>query len=428
MKKQLLLLVSTFFCLSNVVAQQLIVEKKWEFSQTEENIPSWIGATTERSMALYDGKLYIPSRNGGGNKLVIVDTEDGSHSILNLTGVAAGTIAGNTIGITSDGNVLLGNGGGKGFVIQLVDLTTGVASAFFTSDAANVTAGRVDGWAVYGTLNDGYIVVPVSPLSGAGGLEVLVFNLENGSVANPTSPDRITTVNGTGASAFTVDSESFYTFSQNNIPRLFTKGETGWALASEQFTGTVKPGNAGSSGGEVTYEGHRIFASSKDRYANLQIFDITSGLSQATTLFSAEAALGTTQNTAMTAPICTEVKSDGAYIYMMGTNNGIAAYQISTEGGVGIKDATVQDYTSLQNSPNPAKSITNITYKLAESAQVELAVWDITGRKIATLVNEKQGEGEYSIPFDVNSLNDGIYIYQLTTGNQIVAKKMIVKK
>ncbi len=47
---------------------------------------------------------------------------------------------------------------------------------------------------------------------------------------------------------------------------------------------------------------------------------------------------------------------------------------------------------------------------------MKLIVYDILGREVATLVNQKQNPGNYEVQFDANNLPSGVYFYQLTAG------------
>ncbi len=61
-------------------------------------------------------------------------------------------------------------------------------------------------------------------------------------------------------------------------------------------------------------------------------------------------------------------------------------------------------------------------------ANVRLIIYDILGRKIATLVNEKQSPGNYSVQFDASNLPSGVYFYTLRAGNYTATKKMLLLK
>lgn len=81
-----------------------------------------------------------------------------------------------------------------------------------------------------------------------------------------------------------------------------------------------------------------------------------------------------------------------------------------------------------QNFPNPFNPTTNIQFELSESSEVTLQVFDITGRRVATLVNGKQPAGQQTVQFDASALASGVYIYKLTTPNQTINRQMVLIK
>ena len=76
--------------------------------------------------------------------------------------------------------------------------------------------------------------------------------------------------------------------------------------------------------------------------------------------------------------------------------------------------------------PNPAKNAATVSYTVTSTAQVNLSIYDINGRKVLSPVNELQEPGTYTIPFDLLMLANGIYIYRLTTENSIHTGKITV--
>jgi hypothetical protein len=86
-----------------------------------------------------------------------------------------------------------------------------------------------------------------------------------------------------------------------------------------------------------------------------------------------------------------------------------------------------------QNWPNPFNPTTTISYALPQAANVELAVFNVLGQRVKTLVQKHQNAGTYRVLWDgTNSQNQpvasGIYIYRLVAGNRVAIRKMILMK
>ncbi len=81
-----------------------------------------------------------------------------------------------------------------------------------------------------------------------------------------------------------------------------------------------------------------------------------------------------------------------------------------------------------QNYPNPFNPSTTIRFELAEAGHTTLGIYDITGRKVAGLVNETHPAGSHSIPFNAKQLATGIYVYRLTTPAGTLSRKMVLVK
>ncbi|MBK8944490.1 MAG: S8 family serine peptidase [Ignavibacteriae bacterium] len=84
-----------------------------------------------------------------------------------------------------------------------------------------------------------------------------------------------------------------------------------------------------------------------------------------------------------------------------------------------------------QNYPNPFNPTTKIKYAIPqndkyETSNVKILIYDLLGREIKTLVNQKQNPGVYEINFDGSSLSSGVYFYKLTFGDFTSIKKMIL--
>jgi Secretion system C-terminal sorting domain len=81
-----------------------------------------------------------------------------------------------------------------------------------------------------------------------------------------------------------------------------------------------------------------------------------------------------------------------------------------------------------QNYPNPFNPTTAISYKIAVNTLVTLKVYDILGREIKTLVNERQTAGAHSVTFDASPIASGVYFYRLQAGSYIDTKKLLLLK
>jgi len=81
-----------------------------------------------------------------------------------------------------------------------------------------------------------------------------------------------------------------------------------------------------------------------------------------------------------------------------------------------------------QNFPNPFNPSTKINFVLAKDEKVSLKVFDILGKEITALVNDKLNAGEHSYEFSAKNLTSGIYYYTLMTPGQSATKKMVVLK
>jgi hypothetical protein len=81
-----------------------------------------------------------------------------------------------------------------------------------------------------------------------------------------------------------------------------------------------------------------------------------------------------------------------------------------------------------QNTPNPFRGSTSITYRLTENGTVNLKVFNTLGGEVATLVNEKQTKGSHTVTFDASNLASGIYYYTLKFNDLTTSNKMILIK
>jgi len=93
-----------------------------------------------------------------------------------------------------------------------------------------------------------------------------------------------------------------------------------------------------------------------------------------------------------------------------------------------ISSEVPSEFKLFQNYPNPFNPNTIIRFQIKESRMVSLKVYDILGKEIVTLVNEKLKAGDYEIPFSNNQIPSGAYFYKLTSGDFTETKRMVLLK
>jgi len=91
-----------------------------------------------------------------------------------------------------------------------------------------------------------------------------------------------------------------------------------------------------------------------------------------------------------------------------------------------------KEFSLQQNYPNPFNPSTVIQYDIAKNSQVSLKVFDMLGHEVASLVNEYQNAGKYSVQFNtengIKSLSAGVYFYRLKAGSFVSVKKLMLIK
>ena len=93
-----------------------------------------------------------------------------------------------------------------------------------------------------------------------------------------------------------------------------------------------------------------------------------------------------------------------------------------------LTEAIVPDRLELhQNYPNPFARKAAIEFTLAQPASVLLEVFDVTGRRIATLVDEVASAGRHTVEFDRGRLSAGVYPYRLHVGPRVETRLLTVR-
>lgn len=119
---------------------------------------------------------------------------------------------------------------------------------------------------------------------------------------------------------------------------------------------------------------------------------------------------------------------DDQFIYLCSPTDSLYVLKFQEPVSINETDSNPYSlYNSLyQNFPNPFNPSTTIHYEIKAKIQVDLSVFDITGRHIKTLISQIQNPGKYSVAFDGSDLSSGIYLYKLSIGKFEESRKMLL--
>jgi hypothetical protein len=87
-----------------------------------------------------------------------------------------------------------------------------------------------------------------------------------------------------------------------------------------------------------------------------------------------------------------------------------------------------ETFALMQNYPNPFNPATVISYQLPVNSYVTLKVYDLLGREVATLVNERKEAGNYSVQWNASGFATGMYLVRIQAGSFIDTKKVLLMK
>jgi len=119
---------------------------------------------------------------------------------------------------------------------------------------------------------------------------------------------------------------------------------------------------------------------------------------------------------------------DGSYLWLA-DSEADSLYQID------VKPTEVEEslqapvsFVLKQNYPNPFNPSTTISFSIPEKHFVTLSVYDITGQKVATLIDKSMNAGSHSVIFDGSNLGSGVYLYKLESKGFSKTGKMLLIK
>ncbi|MBK7446834.1 MAG: T9SS type A sorting domain-containing protein [Ignavibacteria bacterium] len=123
----------------------------------------------------------------------------------------------------------------------------------------------------------------------------------------------------------------------------------------------------------------------------------------------------------------TDRANTGTYNYrlkQLDVNGNFEYFNLSNEIEVGVPNS----FDMSQNYPNPFNPSTKINYDLPVDGNVSIVLYDLTGRQVASIVNEVKTAGYYTVSFNASNLASGMYFYRISASNFVSTKKMVLVK
>jgi len=117
----------------------------------------------------------------------------------------------------------------------------------------------------------------------------------------------------------------------------------------------------------------------------------------------------------------------GSYSYRLKQvdfNGNFEYFNLNNEVNIGTPSA----YALSQNYPNPFNPSTTINFDIPTDGNVSLKLYDMSGKEVATLLNEVRSAGYYSVNFNASQLTSGVYFYTIAADNFSATKKMLLVK
>ncbi len=115
--------------------------------------------------------------------------------------------------------------------------------------------------------------------------------------------------------------------------------------------------------------------------------------------------------------------------------HGTSEYSATATFTTGDQITAVEEFSAIptefllhQNYPNPFNPTTIIDYTITRASFVQLRIYDLLGREIKTLVDQRMPAGKHTVQFEANELQSGVYVYRFKAAGFVDSKKMILAK
>lgn len=119
----------------------------------------------------------------------------------------------------------------------------------------------------------------------------------------------------------------------------------------------------------------------------------------------------------------------GDFSWLLNADIWIAClYRVTTSGLERDKNAIPVEHLLLRNYPNPFNPSTTFKLNMPEASKVRMSIFDVTGREVERLIDQKLERGAFSVHWRANNLSSGIYLCRAIVGNKVVSRQVVLLK
>lgn len=407
------------------------VDPLWERTVFSERYPAFGDSTLEAGgLALgsyQDNKvLLILQSNEGRVQVNAVNALNGDDIAfdLNLSGVSGGKHILRDIEFSEDGVIYAANCANIGDDFKVYQWIDPAAAPQIVYQADNVAYRLGDHIRVTGRHDDGSV-----KLYAPGAKSDKLLRLTWDSVGGEFLAKQMTLERGNNSNpgiAVRASNGELYVTSDDYYVRHFTALGKNINWMKDNLT---MPKNANAIE-TFYYNGKTYLAGYVADTESAHIIDVTDGVRVALKAGSTYR-MGMNKNELLLGDIEVLDNEDGTFsVFVLGNQNGVSAYTFdATSAMVGIADAELPVNFELgRNYPNPFNPTTSIPFNLSMDSDVEISVFDINGKYIATLFAGFKPAGYHEVKFNASQLSSGQYFYRMTAGDVSVTRKMILLK
>lgn len=409
----------------------------WSFSDAGNNMPSWLSpiGSTERGLAYgfidNNHRLYVVSRPN----VLILDAQTGDVvGNLNISGISGGTFTLNDVEVTEDGKIIAANlttnASTSAFKVYKWDSETSLPQLIIEYTGGAYRLG--DKISVVGSWSDNSAILYAGVASSN---KILMWSMSNGTFSQTPQEIVLSGISNYGTNPsvapINVGNSNFFVNATSIEPKYYS--------SSGSLLGSCPTGLVVTQSNAIRYFerfGKKFLVTYQYGFPNenARILDITNGIQNAT-IYETTPSLGdNANNIGLSGDVAVRYYGRGVFIiYVLATNNGIGAYQITIDTTTFVENENLnpKEFFLTQNFPNPFNSLTKIRFGIPVREHVNISIFDCLGRKITELVNETKEAGMYEIEINSHVLNytsSGIYFYSLKTQTKQITKKLVLLK